>query len=334
MANQNQLDILERGPDVWNRWRKEHRNVVPDLRGAVLEDVSLMEYDLNRVDLSGAHLGAAGFMEVDLSRANLSKADLVGAYLMDANLRGANLRGADLENADLSRADLTAVDFTGANLEQAHLVEATLTDANLDGCRIYGISAWELKVANMTQKNLVITPRGRPIITVDNLEVAQFIYLLLNNAKVRSVIDTITTKVVLILGRFTPTRKAILDAIRDALRESNYLPVLFDFDKPATRDTTETITTLARLARFIIADITLPKSIPQELVSIVEALPSVPVQPLLQGKRRPWGMYDHIRRYPWVLELHRYNDLSDLLPSLQAKVIEPAEAKAREQQPR
>ena len=39
-------------------------------------------------------------------------------------------------------------------------------------------------------------------------------YLLLNNEEIRHVIDTITSKVVLILGRFMPERKAILDAIR------------------------------------------------------------------------------------------------------------------------
>ena len=44
---------------------------------------------------------------------------------------------------------------------------------------------------------------------VDDLEVAQFIYLLLNNQNVRQVIDTITSKIVLILGRFTPERKAV-----------------------------------------------------------------------------------------------------------------------------
>jgi hypothetical protein len=49
------------------------------------------------------------------------------------------------------------------------------------------------------------------------------------------VIDTITSKVVLILGRFTPERKSVLDAIRDQLRKRNYLPVLFDFEKPSNR---------------------------------------------------------------------------------------------------
>jgi hypothetical protein len=60
-------------------------------------------------------------------------------------------------------------------------------------------------------------------------------YLLLTNPKVRSVIDTITSRVVLILGRFTPSRKAVLDALREELRRLGFVPVLFDFAQPIVR---------------------------------------------------------------------------------------------------
>jgi hypothetical protein len=56
--------------------------------------------------------------------------------------------------------------------------------------------------------------------------VAQFVYLLLNNEKIREVIDTLTTKAVLILGRFTPERKPLLEGLRQSLRTRNYLPVV------------------------------------------------------------------------------------------------------------
>jgi len=181
-----------------------------------------------------------------------------------------------------------------------------------------------------TQTALVITLDSQPVITVDDLAVAQFIYLLLNNNKIREVIDAITSKVALILGRFTPDRKAILDGLRDTLRQRNYLPVMFDFDKPASRDLTETIRTLAHLARFIIADITDPRSIPQELQSIVPDL-AVPVQPIIARPQQPWGMFvDFPKKYHWVLEPHEYTDLSDLLTDLQPEVIAPAEAKAKQ----
>jgi hypothetical protein len=74
---------------------------------------------------------------------------------------------------------------------------------------------------------------------------------------------------VLILGRFTDERKAILEALRDELRKRDYLPILFDFDKPDSKDLTGTVTTLANIVRFIVADGTGPKSIPHELATIV-----------------------------------------------------------------
>jgi hypothetical protein len=242
-----------------------------------------------------------------------------------------DLSKVNLSNADLSGADLTRADLTGADLVGTRLIETNLENANLSGCRIYGISAWNIKTNQETkQSDLIITSDAEAKITVDNLEVAQFIYLLLNNQKIRHVIDTITSKVVLILGRFTRERKRVLDAIREELRKHDYIPVLFDFDKPATKDLHETITTLARMSRFVIADITDAKSIPQELVSIVEQLPSLPVQPILKKGHKPWAMFDHIKRYPWVLKLYRYATLDEFIPRLRERVIFPAEIKVME----
>ena len=59
------------------------------------------------------------------------------------------------------------------------LLGTDLTGANLTDCRIHGISAWRLSLAEAKQQNLIITPDHEPKITVDNIEVAQFIYLLL-----------------------------------------------------------------------------------------------------------------------------------------------------------
>jgi len=215
-----------------------------------------------------------------------------------------------------------------ADLSAATLVETDLTGADLTGCRIYGVSAWGLKLERTKQQNLVVTSHGEPEITVDNIEVAQFVYLLLHNEKIRDVIDTITSKAVLILGRFTDERKAVLDALREELRKHNYLPILFDFDVPATRDITETVSLLARMARFIIADLTDPSSIPKELDAIVPGL-AVPVQPLLEGASRPYAMFKDYWKYEWVLPVYRYEGLDRLLEVLGEKVIAPAEGKVK-----
>jgi uncharacterized protein YjbI with pentapeptide repeats len=315
-----------------------------NITGANLSCADLRWANLNGAYITGAKLRGANLRGADLIGAFLSGVDMRGACLSRAYLRQAELSGANLERANLRRADLTGANLdsaclTGANLNGADLSQATLVGTSLDGavlsgCRVYGISVWNVTLSGATQSNLLITRGCEPAIQVDNLEVAQFIYLLLNNAKIRDVIDTIGKKAVLILGRFTPERKAILESIREALRELGFLPILFDFEKPGTRDTHETILTLAGMARFIIADISEPRSIPQELASIVPTLPSVPVQPLLETGHEPWGMYDHIKRFPWVLPLVEYKNRSTLLRELKSRVIVPAETKAKEQAPK
>jgi hypothetical protein len=62
-------------------------------------------------------------------------------------------------------------------------------------------------------KNFVITPVDQPTITVDNLEVARFIYLLLNHKKLRDVFNAVTEQGALILGRFGGGGLEILPAI-------------------------------------------------------------------------------------------------------------------------
>jgi uncharacterized protein YjbI with pentapeptide repeats len=302
-----------------------------NLGGANLGGANLLGLDLSEANLEGASLDEANLRRADLSGLALSEADLSEANLSEANLSYADLSGAELSYANLSEANLSYANLSNADLTHSIMVRTNLEGSTLTDCDIYGISAWSLSLEGAIQWNLNVSDRWEPAIMVDNLEVAQFVYLLVNNDKLRQVIDTITSKAVLILGRFTAERKAILDAVRDALRQRGYLPILFDFEKPASRDLTETISTLAHMARFIIADITEAKSIPQELQAIVPNLPSVPVQPLLLASEREYGMFPHFKRYPWVLETYYYDTVDEVLNSLEDKIISPAEVKARDQ---
>ena len=298
-----------------------------DLSGANLLDARLSGADLSGANLSGANLSGAYLSGANLLEARLSEANLRGAHLGVANLNGADLRKANLLWANLFWANLSEANLSEANLEGTVLLNTDLTGADLTGCRIYGVSAWGLKLERAKQQNLIIKnlAEDEPEITVDNVEVAQFIYLMLHNQKIRDVIDTITSKVVLILGRFTDERKAALDALREELRKRNYLPILFDFSVPATRGITETVSLLARMARFGVADISDAKSIPQELSMIVPDLPSVPVQPLLLEGSDEYGMFEHFKRYHWVLETYRYSSPEHLIAGLAKHVIGPAE---------
>jgi uncharacterized protein YjbI with pentapeptide repeats len=312
MANDDHIAQLMKGVDAWNAWRDEFPLRKGDLGGA----------DLSRANLSGANL-----TRTNLSGADLREAKLFQSQLFGADLREANLSGADLAEANLSNAVLTGAKLVGVVLFDTNLREADLTGADLTGCYVYGVSAWGLKLEGAKQQNLIITQHDEPEITVDNIEVAQFVYLLLHNEKIRDVIDTITSKAVLILGRFTDERKAVLDALREELRKRDYLPILFDFAVPARRNITETVSLLARMARFIIADLTDPSSIPQELQAIIPSV-RVPVQPVLLEGSPLYSMFKDFEDYPWVLPVHQYRGPEQLLGTL-AEVIAPAEAKAK-----
>src|SRR4051812_24991541 len=218
-----------------------------------------------------------------------------------------------------------------ADLSGANLIASVLGNANLTGSHVHGVSAWRLKSDNSTkQKDLIITARDELELTVDNIEVTQFVCLLLHNQRVRDVIDTVTSKAALILGRFTDERKKVLDTLRDELRRRDYLPILFDFEKTRSRNTDETVTLLARMARFVIADISDAKSVLQELRAIVPDIPSVPVQAVILATQEEPGMFDFYRNSRSFLEVHRYDSQDQLIADLSERVIRPAEIKVQE----
>ena len=324
----------------WNRWRRlAWKNAKPidgAWNGIAVLPPEVRHIDLHMVDLACTNLTGVNFHNTDLQHArlvncNLRKANLQRANLWHAFLSGSDLRKAKLDSANLEAANLVHCDMTGADLQACNLVRANLQGANISNCRVYGISAWDVELAGAVQQNLIVSRPTEPEIRVDNLEVAQFIHLLINNANIRRVIDTITSKVVLILGRFTPERKAVLDALREELRRYDYVPIVFDSKAPRSRNFIETVSTLAHLARFVIADVTDPKIVLEEIPHIVRNI-SVPVQPLLLygSGDEPVTLGNLRQNQRSLLDTYVYKNLDDLLSDLQSTVIIPAEKKARE----
>jgi hypothetical protein len=141
MANKKHLDMLKKGVNAWNRWRKDNPEITrPDLVQAELGGESLQGVDFRAVsihnaklsgaDFSGADLIAADLAYADLSRTNLSQTllqltKLEGANLLDANLYAANLFGADLRRANLN----------GANLTDSVIGECRFEDNDLSGVK-------------------------------------------------------------------------------------------------------------------------------------------------------------------------------------------------------
>jgi hypothetical protein len=326
MADEEHLAQLRKGVAVWNRWREENPDIDPDLNGADLVGVNLSGADLQRVYLNSAQL-----IDANLVGADFRSASLAGANLRSANLSRADLSGARLNAAFVWAADLSEAKLRSASLDFAILADANLTGADLSDCSVHGVSAWDLKLDRCKQQNLVITYPWEPKITVDNIEVAQFIYLLLHNEKIRDVIDTIGKKGVLLLGRFTEGRMKILERLREKLHSLGFVPMVFNFDKPETRDFTETVRLLANLSHFVIVDITNPRSAPLELQATVPEN-MVPFVPILQKGEQPFAMFvDLQNKYDWVLKpVISYSSVDRLIEVLEEKIVRPAEAKFNE----
>ena len=198
-------------------------------------------------------------------------------------------------------------------------------------CIIHGISVWNVQLDGAKQENLVITDYGEPAIVVDNLEVAQFIYLLLNHKKLRHVFNAVTERGVLLLGRFGGGGLEVLQAIAAELRKMNYLPIIFDFERPQDRNYTETVKTLAGLSRFIIADLSGP-SVPQELYATVPHF-KIPFVPIIEASRKPYSMATDLLEYPWVVRPPvTFVTTKELLEQMPARVIAPAEEKYKARQ--
>lgn len=351
MANQEHLRLIERGVENWNKWFKENRTVIPDLRGADftgrdfsginLKNARLREAKFNRAKLKNAKLDRAYLRRADLTEADLTDASLSAVNLRRAIMHKSNLTNAYLRRADLSYADLSEANLTGAILEYVKFVDTNLEKAILKDCFIYGISVWNLKGTPKEQTNLVITsqivkktseanPTGfEPTITVDDLEVAQFIYFILTNSNLRKTINAVTTRGVLLLGRFESGGLEVLRKIAEKLRELNYLPIIFDFDRPESQVYTETIQPLAKLSRFVIVDLSGP-SVPQELQATVPTTKIPFVSIIEKDKRIPSLIKDFEMYSGWLTPTFVFANTEELISGLPSKIIAPAEERHKE----
>jgi hypothetical protein len=105
--------------------------------------------------------------------------------------------------------------------------------------------------------------------------------------------------------------------------------IIYDFEAPPEQDWTETVLTLASLSLFVIADITLPVSVPLELQATVPncMMPFVPVQ----KKGHPsFSMFKNLqKKYDWVPPVILYSEEQDLVNAFDEVIRIPALEKRR-----
>jgi uncharacterized protein YjbI with pentapeptide repeats len=276
--------------------------------------VALQDAVFDDCDLSDARL-----YDSDLSRTCFRRCSLRGADLKAANLRGAVFEDCDLAHARFADADLTDTTFARCDLRNANWLNATIQGAVLERCQIYGMTLWGTRGEVARARDLMLTRADEPNAPeVDGLHIAVFVASLLDGNGIRDLIDGPTSTMVLVLGRFSPPHKQVLDAIRTSLRDGGYSAIVFDSAMPSSRDTSETISVLAKLSRFVIADLSEPKSAPYELMQFVPDC-RTPVLAVTRGERA-FSMLSDLEKYSWVLPAESFADDAALLDALPALV--------------
>lgn len=273
------------------------------LNGAILKKATLIGTAMLGVEMTNANLEGAVLWGTMLQDANISnskfnnKACLDGANLYGVEAKQTSFNNSDLNCANFSNAKLTGSEFNNSILTNCIFTGADITDSKIISCKIYGISAWDIKTNNNTiTKNLIISENHS--ITVDDIEIAQFIYLILNNKKISHLITTMRTKTALILGSFDNESKPILDLLKEELPKHNLIPIVFDFNPPLEQRFMETVKTLALLSKFVIVDLSQRSGQYYEIAKLVDNV-RVPFATIAVEGTKISGMLEDLNDYYW-----------------------------------
>jgi hypothetical protein len=141
------------------------------------------------------------------------------------------------------------------------------------------------------------------------------------------VLSEVASRSVLILGRFTTERKPVLDLIRRELsaKSRDYVPIVFDFDRPKELTMIETVFRIAAVSRFVIADLSDPKWVLAELQKIMMSLPILPVVPIIEARQKEDEVIEHIATYRSAHPVVRYRDETHLRSILDDEILAAAE---------
>jgi hypothetical protein len=157
----------------------------------------------------------------------------------------------------------------------------------------------------------------------------------LDGPGVNRVLSEVASCSVLILGRFSADRKPVLDLIRRELSTGtrDYVPIVFDFDRPKELTMIEAVFRIAAVSRFVIADLSDPKWVLAELQKILTSLPLLPVVPIIQAQQQEDLVIEHVATYRSAHPVVRYRDGAHLRTILDREVLAAAEALYAELRP-
>jgi len=126
MANPEHVESLRQGAEVWNRWRRENPDVIPELDHTNLDGIELVGVNLKGADFRGTNLSKTNLLGSNFFSANFSK-----AVFVDANIIGSNLSTVNFNATQLWRAKVISSDLNGTILKKALVGRTVFSDVDL-----------------------------------------------------------------------------------------------------------------------------------------------------------------------------------------------------------
>jgi TIR domain-containing protein/pentapeptide repeat protein len=150
MGNQEYLELIKKGVEAWNAWRKTQPVM---LTIGVHKPFIIPEdspFDLNKSDLTGGKFGGVNFSFTSFAGAILNGADLSNANLCFVNFLGTQVQDTDFTNAELNFTNFYSVDLSrtkgldrvrhrgpsSINVETIYLSKGKIPENFLRGCGV------------------------------------------------------------------------------------------------------------------------------------------------------------------------------------------------------
>lgn len=250
------------------------------------------------------------FFDTDISRCRFTGCGFSDSKIIESNLN----------NSVFNDCTFSEIDFYGSSFINAHFLGGVLSD-----CSVYGVNVWNITMEDVKQSGFIVKhDLAKDVVTeVNDIELASLVNYLADNRKFSSMYDG--SNFVLILGNFGPEHKENLEHLKTKLSNfRNYVPILCDWSVGDARNLLELIVLLAGFSRFIVVDLSGPRSVPAELQAILTSM-LIPVIPLICKNEDAYSAYSYISRFQWVEDLVRYENFGEILDNLETIIVNRAE---------
>lgn len=231
---------------------------------------------------------------------------------MWALFQQSNLVGSSWIGVDFSSARMAGVDCDGAVFER---------------CTIEGLGVWKASGTPRREEQLRADASDFGMLALNDLKIGPALFEVVRNDALPRLFELLSSKLVLILGRFAPAAsKERLERLRAEIGRRGYIAVVVDWELQGRFNATTIVSAISMCSRFIVADVTDARTV---IAEVREALAQRPVaiQPLLLfGSPEPaflrWARTD---KYQQLLPTITYRDINDLIAKLDDEIIPACE---------